>query len=539
MIRAAVAPMVGAMTFDRTDPLVHTSATDLLQLLEKREVSAEEVVRAHVDRAITIESRVNAFVESLRGEALLRARAIDAARGRGEPVGPLAGLPISIKESLDMAGHASTLGIEHRRRLRAAEDAVVVQAVKQAGGVPVGRTNVPQLLLSHETRNPVFGVTKNPFSLAHAPGGSSGGEGAALAAGLSALGVGTDIGGSIRVPAAWCGIAGLKPTLDRWSNRGSNGALVGQEVIRSQVGPMARTARDVALFFRALDPRFMAERDPLVCPASPERRVGLPRIGFFDDDGVVSPSAGVRRAVAEARAALSARGYEVVPFRVPEMEKAVALYFGLMSSDGGVTAQGLVGSSAIEPSLAPLLRTAQLPNAARLLLVQGLRATGEGRIASILSNLSEKRVSEVWRLTKAARDLRLAVLAAMRDVRVDVLLAPPHATPALPHEKSAQFLLAGSYSMVWNLLQFPAGVVPVSTVRGDETTRRAERPDQVEKVAIEVDRASAGLPLGVQLVGRPFEDETVLEVMTALEDELGPSSALRGRPVTPRMPGEA
>jgi fatty acid amide hydrolase len=254
------------MTFDRTDPLVHGSATDLVQLLERREVSAEEVVRAHVDRAITIESRVNAFVESLRGEALERAKAIDAARARGEHVGPLAGLPISIKENLDMAGHASTLGIEHRRRLRAAEDAVVVQAVKRAGGIPVGRSNVPQLLLSHETRNPVFGVTKNPFSLAHAPGGSSGGEGAALASGLSALGVGTDIGGSIRIPAAWCGIAGLKPTLDRWSNRGSNGALVGQEVIRSQVGPMARTARDVAFFFRALEPRFMAERDPLVWP---------------------------------------------------------------------------------------------------------------------------------------------------------------------------------------------------------------------------------------------------------------------------------
>jgi fatty acid amide hydrolase len=526
--------MVAAMTFDRTDPLVHSSATDLLQLLEKREVSAEEVVRAHVDRAITIESRVNAFVESLRGEALERAKKIDAARARGESVGPLAGLPISIKENLDMAGHASTLGIEHRRRLRAAEDAVVVQAVKRAGGVPVGRTNVPQLLLSHETRNPVFGVTKNPFSLAHAPGGSSGGEGAALAAGLSALGVGTDIGGSIRVPAAWCGIAGLKPTLDRWSNRGSNGALVGQEIIRSQVGPMARTARDVALFFRALDPRFMAERDPLVCPARPARRAGRPRIGFFDDDGMVSPSVAVRRAVAEARAALSARGFELVPFRVPEMEKAIALYFGLMSSDGGVTAQGLVGSSAIEPSLAPLLRTAQLPNAARLLLVQGLRVAGEGRIAGVLSNLSEKRVSEVWRLTKAARELRLAILAAMREASVDVLLGPPHATPALPHEKSPRFLLAGSYSMVWNLVQFPAGVVPVSTVRADETTRRAERPDQIEKTAIEVDRASAGLPVGVQLVGRPFEDETVLDVMVALEEELGP-----GRPVTPRMPGEA
>src|SRR5690606_35577328 len=124
------------------------------------------------------------------------ARRADEERRRGEARGPLHGLPITIKESLDMAGHASTLGVAARRRLRARTDAVIVEAVRRAGGVPVGRTNVPQLLLAHETANEPFGRTSNPFSLAHGPGGSSGGEAAAIAAGASALGVGTDIGGS-------------------------------------------------------------------------------------------------------------------------------------------------------------------------------------------------------------------------------------------------------------------------------------------------------------------------------------------------------
>ena len=518
------------MTYDLNDPLVHSSAVKLLDLLERREVSAEEVVRSHVDRAVTIEARVGAFVESTRGDALERARAIDTARKHGEPVGPLAGLPITIKENLDMAGHASTLGIEHRKSLRASSDAVIVKAVRKAGGVVVGRTNVPQLLLSHETRNPVFGVTKNPWSSAHAPGGSSGGEGAALAIGLSALGVGTDIGGSIRVPAAWCGIAGLKPTLDRWSNRGSNGALVGQEAIRSQVGPMARTAADVALFFRALEPRYMAAHDPLVSPTAAQSDKPV-RIGFYDDDSIVRPSPAVRRAIEQAGVALGRRGYELVPFMPPAVREAIALYFALMSADGGVTARGLIAHSPVEPVLAPLLRTAALPNAARMLLAQGLDALGEGRTAFVLRQLGEKPVAELWRLTKAARDYRLTLLGAMADAGVDLVLCPAHATPAVPHTKSAEFLLAGSYSMLWNLVQFPAGVVPVTSVSKGETARQPLTRDRIETTAILVDRESAGLPVGVQIVGRPFQDEAVLDCMVALEQELAGTV-----PVTPRMP---
>ena len=516
------------MTYDRTDPLVHKSATELIHLLERREVSSEEVVRSHVDRAITIEAKVTAFTESLRGDALERARAIDAARARGDQVGPLAGVPVTFKENLDMVGHASTLGIAHRRSLRASSDAVVVQAVRRAGGVAVGRTNVPQLLLSHESRNPVFGATKNPWSAKHAPGGSSGGEAAALATGLSALGVGTDIGGSIRVPATWCGIAGFKPTLDRWSNRGSNGALVGQESIRSQVGPMARTARDVALFFRALDLEFMSSLDPFVAPVS-RGPMPIRRVGFFVSDGLVAPSRAVARAVNEAADALRARGLEVVPFTPPNIESAIALYFALMSSDGGATAEALVGSSPIEPLLEPLLRIAKMPNAAKQVLARGLSMMGEARSAFVLRNLGERSVAGLWKLTKAARDYRLELLAAMEAARVDVMLCPAHATPAVPHTQSGQFLIAGSFSMLFNLVQFPAGVVPVTTVHTEEASRSGGPTDRVEKTAALVDQASAGLPVGVQVVGRPFSDETVLGLMVELEDRLKPLS-------TPRMP---
>jgi fatty acid amide hydrolase len=522
------------MAFKHDDPLTSMSATELHALLVRREVSAEEVARAHLDRIITIDGKVGAFVAVLRGEALEQARQIDEARAASQDVGPLAGLPVTVKENLDFEGRAPTMGIVARKGKVARRDAGIVRALRRAGAVILGQTNVPQLLLSHETRNPLYGVTSNAFSRDHAPGGSSGGEATAIATGMSPLGIGTDIGGSIRVPATWSGIAGFKPTLDRWSNRGSNGALPGQEAIRSQCGPMARRVTDLVLALSQLDVRKMAEEDPFMAPlpfgdpASVDV-AGL-RIGYFVDDGVVTPSAAVGRAVMDAAHALRDRGLEVKPFSVPGMRDAIGWYFALMSADGGRTAWDQLEGSAPEPTLLPLKRMAALPDAVRSALVRTLRALGEERPSWLLSRIGEKPIHELWRLTRSARAYRLEVIEAMRRAQVDVILCPAHATPAVPHTLGSQFQIAGSYSMLFNLLQFPAGVVPVTTVRPSETDRPGTAVDRLDKTATAVDKKSSGLPVGVQLAGVPYQDERVLAVMLALE------ASLKGRGDQPRVP---
>jgi fatty acid amide hydrolase len=156
-----------------------------------------------------------------------------------------------VKECFDVAGRATTLGIPAWRDRIADQDSAMVRALRHAGAIVLGRTNLSQTMLYVEARNPVFGQTANPWSLAHTPGGSSGGEGAAIAAGASPLGVGTDIGGSIRTPAHFCGVAGLKPTLDRLPMKGYRTVLAGQEAVRGMGGPLARTTADLALFFPA------------------------------------------------------------------------------------------------------------------------------------------------------------------------------------------------------------------------------------------------------------------------------------------------
>lgn len=532
------------MAYQADDPLTRLPAVELARLLQRREVSSEEVVRSYLDRIITLDGKIGAFVEVHRGPAFAAARAIDEARVRGDEVGPLSGLPVSIKESLDMEGRAPTLGIVARKSKLATRDAAVVTAVRRAGGVVIGRTNVPQLLLSHETRNPLYGFTKNPFSAAHAPGGSSGGESAALASGMSLLGVGTDIGGSIRVPAAWTGTAGLKPTLDRWSNRGSNGALTGQETIRSQCGPMARSARDLAFFFNAIDPREMCAEDPLVpplalAPIHALDQIKRLRVGYFVDDGLVKPSVAVGRAVGEAVRTLEGLGCAVVPFCPPNIRDAIGIYFATLSSDGGETAFEQLNGSAMEPTLAPLRRAASLPGPVRDALETTLRSLGEERAAWLLGQISPKSVATLWKLTKRARDYRLALIDQMARDRIDILLCPAHATPAVPHTLSAQFTLGGSFSMLFNLVQFPAGVVLVTQVQPHETTRaideRKGSKDRFDTIAQRVDNESVGLPVGVQIVGRPFTDETVLSVMVAIETVM---EGRVGRPIVPRMPTE-
>jgi fatty acid amide hydrolase len=522
------------MAFDLDDPLTHMSATELARRLAAKEVSSEEVTRAHLDRIITLDGKVGAFVSVLRGEAMAAARASDEARARGEARGPLFGMPVTVKENLDFEGKASTLGIIARRHHRAARHATIVQALHDAGAVILGQTNVPQLLLSHETRNPLYGVTVNVWSHLHAPGGSSGGEASAIAAGFTPLGVGTDIGGSIRVPAAWSGITGFKPTLDRWPTRGSNGALPGQEGIRSQVGPMARSVDDLMLLLRGLDVKAMSADDPQLAPlpygALDEVDLSKVRVGFYVDDGFVSPSSAVGRAVADTARALAGRVASVQPFAPPSTREALGLYFALMSADGGKTAWAQLEGTTVEPTLAPLRRMASLPQAARIALTRTMLAFGQERAAFLLKQLGEKSVEELWRLTRRARAYRYELVRAMKESGVDVLLCPAHATPAVPHMRSAEFQIAGSYSMLYNVVQFPAGVVPITTVRKGETTR-GPGGDRFDATARIVDAASEGLPVGVQVAAPPFRDELVLAVMRAIEQVTAESA-----PKTPRPP---
>jgi fatty acid amide hydrolase len=328
-------------------------AAELARRLRDGEVSAVEIVETHIRRIEEVDTDLGAVIVRRFDQARREAQAADATRRTGAPLGPLHGLPITIKESFDVAGTPTTLGLDRRRDHRAAADAATVAALRRAGAIVLGKTNVSQLLMGNETVNPLHGRTANPWDTARSPGGSSGGEAAIIAAGGSAGGLGSDIGGSVRLPAHATGIAALKPTSTRLSMRGHAPLYPGQEAILAQPGPMAREVADLALLFHVLVASEETGLDPTVPPVAHRdptmvRIEGL-RVAVYDDNGLLRPAPALRRAVSEAAEALRAAGAIVEPWTPPDAATAYYLYYDLLMGDGLATACEALGRSTPSP----------------------------------------------------------------------------------------------------------------------------------------------------------------------------------------------
>lgn len=508
------------------------SATELKQLLDSGQTSSVEIVQALQQRSRAVDDRVRAFCLRFDEDALRLAADADAERKRGTARGVLHGLPVSIKENIDMAGTDSTMGVVPRRGQPASADAVTVRVLRQQGAIALGKTNVPQLLLAQESENAIWGITHNPWNLGRSPGGSSGGEAAAIASGQSPLGIGTDIGGSIRIPAHFCGIFGLKPTVDRWSNRGSATAIPGQEFVRAQMGPMARTAADLALLMRAVDPQLSAALDPAVPPFAVGDPAGCDlrglRVGMFCDDGFLPANPALQRAVREAAEALRAAGATVVDYTPPEPELVYTWMAGI-SADGGKTLEATLQGDDPVRQLVATFRIARLPGAVRQTLAQVLALRGDQRVARLLRSLGQKSVAELWQLTNARTLLRRKEFDAWAAQGLDAVICPPHSLPAVPLGSSGDLTLSVSYAFRYVMLNFPAGIAPVTRVRSGEDQRAVVR-DMVEKRCAAAEAGSAGLPVGVQVVTKPYREDLNLALMAAIE------AGVRGNPDYPVTP---
>ena len=285
----------------------------------------------------------------------------------------------------------TVLGLTQRVSRRDRQDGVLVKRLRDAGAIVLGKTNVPQLMFYHETDNPVSGRTPNPWDVRRVAGGSSGGEASAIASGGSPLGLGSDIGGSIRVPCHFCGIAGLKPTSGRLPHEGSFALQRGMEAIIYQSGPMAHYVCDLRLAMKALTVATGAI-DTLASPPVPWREEGeapddtasditLParglRIGVCEDDPFFPVAPSVQRGVREAAAALERQGASIEPFALPEIDKAIAIYFRLMAADGSADLKRILGGSRPAPPMRRVLQASGIPNPIRQLLAVLMRWRGD------------------------------------------------------------------------------------------------------------------------------------------------------------------
>jgi fatty acid amide hydrolase len=498
-------------------------------------ISSSELIDAHVRRIEAVNPRLNAVVVPLFSQARAQAAAADDARRRGEILGPLHGVPVTVKECFHVAGTPATEGVGRFAGEIMPADGPLVERLRRAGAIVLGKTNLPQLMLIHETDNPIFGRTNNPWNPDRSPGGSSGGEAAIIAAGGSPLGLANDLGGSIRQPAHSCGICGIKPTTLRLTNAGARDNLHGLEAIRPQPGPLARKVEDLVLALRVLsagDPRAI---DPQTAPVAlrdpAEVRIENLRIGMWTDDRFFAAAPAVRRAVAEAADVLRQLGAHVEASVPPEIPLAVQLFFNLVSADGAADVTRILGRSKRDWRINRLITLCRLPSWLRALLAGGLRGLGQPRTAQLLATIGNRSCDEYWQLSFARSQYAERFFAAWTGARLDAVICPPHALPALRHGSSAHLALAASYCYWANVLGVPAGVVPATRVRAGEESDRPASRDLVDREASRVEAQSGGLPIGVQVAAGPWREDVVLAVMAALESHFQSQSDFPHTPV--------
>src|SRR5271166_2107600 len=334
------------------------SAREIAAQIRSKEISPVEVARAHLDRIERLNPKLNAFVDYKPEAVLAQARAAEEAlmHTNQDELGSLHGVPLSIKSSIDVAGHRCEAGSRLRAGYVAAEDAPLVARLRAAGAVILGVTNTPELLMAWETDNLIYGRTNNPWDLTRTAGGSSGGEAAAIAAGLSAGGVGSDGGGSIRVPAHFCGICGLKPTPGRIPSTGHFPKAGGPFALLGVVGPMARTVEDLRTLFEVM--AGWDDADPCAAPVEVrelrEKDIFGMGIGFFADDGRTPVTEETRAAVEGAAGSLFNEGFRVEEFRPDGLEEARELWWRFFGRAGGMILGPMLRGH--EEELSPILR---------------------------------------------------------------------------------------------------------------------------------------------------------------------------------------
>ncbi len=504
-----------------TSDLLRQSGVALAGAIARGEVSAAEAVEASIARIEQVNPALNAVVVQRYAEARAEARAADERRARGEPLGPLHGVPVTIKESLDLAGTPSTYGLPSRANILTTQDDVYVARLRAAGAIVVGKTNVAQLLLYIESDNPLYGRTNNPWNLERTPGGSSGGQAAIVAAGGAPLGLATDIGGSIRVPATFCGIAGMKPTADRTPDLADFGISLGERAVVSQAGALARHVEDVALTIELIN----GGRAPNVEPPAPlgdytTVDVSKLRVAYYADDGSFPVAATVRRAVVEAAGMLAGRGAQVVEWRPPDVAEAQRIFFGALGGDGGRGPLRLLGKNKRDPRIASLITLATAPRPVLATLGGALWLGGQRNLPQLLRYFGHTDTAYYWGLVEAQAAYQRRFADALdRDDGgpFDVIICPACALPALPHGASADLVTAGAYATLYNVLGYPTGVVPVTRVRADEEQPRKNALDVMVRAARRTEIGSAGLPVGVQVVARPWREHVALAAMRAIE----------------------
>ncbi|RPD64393.1 amidase signature enzyme [Lentinus tigrinus ALCF2SS1-7] len=526
----------------QAEQYLRATAPEIVEHISRGEWTASAVLEAYVARATKAQSLTNCLTEVLFAEVRAAARELDEEFASTRQLrGPLHGVPVSFKDQYDVAGADSTVGLSAWADKPAAQDSHVVALVRAAGGIPIAKTNVSQMMFFAECTNPIWGRTLNPHNKLYSSMGSSGGEAALLAMDGAALGWGSDIGGSLRMPATACGIYSLKPGWGRVCMDGIQDPLRGFEGIRSAAGPMGRSVEDLELAARVVFGKQGTDYAPAPLPY---RDVVLPeklKFGYYLSDGYVKPSPANQRAVLETVAALRQAGHECVPLEVPQVVDAIECYMGLVAADGFKTLTADLGRDPVEPGISGTLLGPALPGWVRRTLAWALRKFfGDSVFARVTLATRPCSMPEYTQWVRR-RDVycRKFESEVWDKHGFDGIISPVIALPAMPHDSCKYLAPLAASACLYNVLNAPVGVVPVTHVRASDVATvewtnlrvgSGHGSPSLERLlygwrgkgGCYDPEKMAGIPVGVQVVGRKWEEEKVVEMMKVVDHALGP-----------------
>ncbi|QDS74838.1 hypothetical protein FKW77_002861 [Venturia effusa] len=476
--------------------ITSASATDILAKTTTGQWTAEEVTLAFCKRASAAQQLTNCLSETLFQQAIATSKALDAHfKQTGKPKGSLHGLPISIKDNFNVVGVDSTVGFVSWVGHPAVYNSTLVDILQDAGAVLYVKTNVPTAMMIAETVNNVFGRTLNPRNRKLTSGGSSGGESALIAFGGSPLGVGTDIGGSLRIPAAMTGIFTLRPSFGRFPTLKCKSGLAGQEAVQSVNGPMSQHLSDLSVFAKAVVGLEPWLQDPRCLPIpwrSVEKKQKL-KIGVMRNDGVVLPTPPVARALEETVAKLRAAGHEIVDWTPDGHKKAVQILGRMFVADGGNSVRNI-----LDPVGEPFRPEMEMYSTAKELGTHGM-----------------------WQLQIERTELSKAYLDRWnRCEGLDAILCPVTPYASVEHEN---FKYVG-YTGVFNVLDYPAVSFP-SGVRAHKESDKATVVQPLSDVCATIqglynEETVHDMPVNLQLVARRLEEEKVLMMTEVILEAL-------------------
>eukprot|EP01017_Pseudomicrothorax_dubius_P027165 TRINITY_DN3095_c0_g1_i3.p1 TRINITY_DN3095_c0_g1~~TRINITY_DN3095_c0_g1_i3.p1 ORF type:complete len:617 (+),score=159.16 TRINITY_DN3095_c0_g1_i3:67-1917(+) len=517
----------------KRESILRATVPQLRAMLLNDTITSEEILLTFYERAKTVGVQLEMAADFDIDVALTAARKADEERRKAtdrNSLPPLHGIPISVKDCFTQAGLDSTCGFASRCFKPFQSDGALVEILRANGAIPFVRGSVPQGVFTIENMNNIFGRSKNPYNTLRTTGGSSGGDAGLVSISAAPFAIGTDVGGSLRAPALFCGVFAFKPTANRGTSLGVNywtpTGKSSQPALKSSFGPIGRSVEDLVIGMRVLFSSYTYKRD-LSIPPLPwseenfKARSDKRRIGYVLGDDFLPISKANRRAVEEAAAGFKKLGFDVVEVKLPNLEQLTLCYFALVTSEGRMRTfkQGLLGERMMkEYELTKTLT--HLPKWVRGLIPFFLRLKGENRLAKISGVTGEKTAAEYCDWAQVMQVEQDKFHKVWNDLQLDGLILPGLATPPFQHGKASSLVVTSLYAFITNLLDLPTGVFPMTTVRpGEDIYDNSDCPvnDKIKHDMAAAIRGTENLPVGVQIVTKPFEDEKCLQLMQELE----------------------